>query len=112
MEKRFREYIRHFEKLDYDVLSEEEIRAERQGIQLEISMLHQDMVRCLIAVMGLLICACIFLSAALGTASWVHYICAAVMALATAFLSLSYRKLGDIVKKLSGYADKLAQIRV
>jgi hypothetical protein len=112
MEKRFREYIRHFEKLDYDVLSEEEIQTERQGLLVEISMLHQEMVRCLIAVMGFLICACIFLSAALGTASWVHYICAAVMALATAFLSLSYRKLGDIVKKLSGYADKLAQIKV
>lgn len=112
MEKRFREYIRHFEKLDYDVLSEEEIINEREGLIMEIGMLHQEMIRCLIAVMGLLVCACIFLSAALGTTSYVHYICAAVMGLAAAVLSTSYRKLGDIVKKLSVYADKLAQIRV
>ena len=112
MEKRFREYIRHFEKLDYDVLSEEEIQSEKQGLQLEISMLHQEMVRCLIAVMGLLICTCIFLSSALGTGSLFQYLCAAVMAIATAVLSLSYRKFGDIIKKLSVYADKLTQLHV
>ena len=111
MEKRFREYIRHFEKLDYDVLSEEEIQGERAGLQLEIGMLHQEMVRCLIAVMGLLICACIFLSAALGTASVLHYICAAVMGLSAAVLSLSYRKLGEMIRKLSSFADRLSKLQ-
>ena len=39
MEKRFRDYIRHLEKLDFEVLSDEEIITEREGILLQITVL-------------------------------------------------------------------------
>ena len=32
MEKRLRDYLRHLEKLDYDVISEEEVWEEREGL--------------------------------------------------------------------------------
>ena len=61
MEKRFRDYIRHLEKLDFEVLSDEEIITEREGILLQITVLHQDMLRSLVAAIGMLVCACILL---------------------------------------------------
>ena len=91
--------------------SDEEIASERQGLQLEIGMLHQEMVRCLIAVMGFMICACIFLSDALGNLNVYQFICAGVMAVAAVVLSLTCRKFGEAIKKLSAFADKLAQIQ-
>jgi hypothetical protein len=111
MEKRFREYIRHFEKLDYDVLSEEEIANERQGLQLEIGMLHQELVRSLISFMGFLICTCIFLSGAMSHGNIYQLFCAAVMAVAAIVISITCKRLGDAIKKLSVYADKLAQLQ-
>ena len=45
MEKRFRDFLRHLDKLDWDVLSDEEIRDEREGIQLHINVMHQEMMK-------------------------------------------------------------------
>ena len=44
MEKRLRDYLRHLEKLDYDVISEEEIWEEREGLELRLTEIHQEMV--------------------------------------------------------------------
>ncbi len=112
MEKRFREYIRHFEKLDYDVLSEEEIQNERQGLTLEIGLLHQEMVRLMISAIGFLICACIFLSAALVNFNIFQFIGAAVTGIVAVIIALAYRSKKEVMGKLSAYADKLAQMQV
>ena len=47
MEKRFRDYLRHLEKLDFDVISEEEIWEEREGLELKLTEIHQEMMRIL-----------------------------------------------------------------
>ncbi len=107
MEKRFREYLKHFEKMDYDVLSEEEIQDEKTNLQLKTSVLHQEMVRILIVIMSLLICACVFLSLGLATGNIIGYICAAVMAIAILFFSMQYSSIAKIMKKLDSYVDKL-----
>ena len=64
MEKRFRDYLRHLEKLDFDVISEEEIWEEREGLELKLTEIHQEMMRTLIPMMAFFICACIFLAVA------------------------------------------------
>ena len=78
MEKRFREYLKHFEKLDYDVLSEEEINDEKGNLELKTGLLHRELVRLLMIIMGLLICASIFLSTALSCGNILCYVLAAV----------------------------------
>lgn len=107
MEKKFRDYLRHLDKLDFDVISEEEIWEEREKLQLKLTEIHQEMVRMLIPIMGFLICACIFLASAFINSFIGSYIAAAVMAVVTAYLSIQYRTLAGIVKKLCSYIDKL-----
>ncbi len=107
MEKRFRDYIRHLEKLDFDVISEEEVWEEREKLQLMLTEIHQEMVRMLIPMMAFLICTCIFLATAFTHYFVGSYIAAAVMALVTLFLALQYKNLGGVVKKLCAYIDKL-----
>ena len=107
MEKRFRDYLRHLEKLDYDVISEEEIWEEREGLELRLTEIHQEMMRILIPMMAFFICACIFLAAAFGNFFIGNFIGAAVMALAAAYLGLKYRTLIVVVKQLCVFIDKL-----
>ena len=107
MEKRFRDYLRHLEKLDFDVISEEEVWEERETLQLKLTEIHQEMVRILVPMMAFLICTCIFLAAAFTHYFIGTYIAAAVMAIVTAFLSMKYKTLADVVKKLCVYIDKL-----
>ena len=107
MEKRFRDYLRHLDKLDFDVISEEEVWEEREKLQLKLTEIHQEMVRLLIPMMAFLICACIFLAAGFTHYFIGSYIAAAVMALVAAYLALTYRTLGGVVKKLCVYIDKL-----
>ena len=107
MEKRFRDYLRHLDKLDFDVISEEEIWEEREGLELKLTEIHQEMTRLLIPMMASLICACIFLSAAFGNFFIGNFIAAAVMALLTAYFALKYRTLSKVVGRLCVYIDKL-----
>ena len=107
MEKRFRDYIRHLEKLDFDVISEEEVWEEREMLQLKLAEIHQEMIRILIPMMGFLICTCIFLASAFTNFFIGSYIAAAVMAIVTAYLSVQYKTLSGVVKKLCVYIDKL-----
>ena len=107
MEKRFRDYLRHLEKLDFDVISEEEIWEEREKLQLMLTEIHQEMVRLLIPMMAFLICACIFLSAGFTHFFTGSFIAAAAMALAAAYVAIVYKTLDGVVKKLCIYIDKL-----
>ena len=43
MEKRLRDYLRHLEKLDFEVISEEEIWEERERLELRLTEIHQEM---------------------------------------------------------------------
>ena len=107
MEKRFRDYLRHLDKLDFDVISEEEIWEEREGLELKLTEIHQEMMRLLIPMMALIVCACIFLAAAFGNFFIGSFICAAVMALAAVCLGFKYRTLVKVVRQLCIYIDKL-----
>ena len=107
MEKRFRDYLRHLDKLDFDVISEEEIWEEREGLELKLTEIHQEMMRILIPMMTFLVCACIFLAVAFVNFFVGSFIGAAVMALACAYLGLQYKNLAKVVKQLCIYIDKL-----
>ncbi|MBQ4486539.1 MAG: hypothetical protein II936_05990 [Oscillospiraceae bacterium] len=107
MEKRFRDYLRHLDKLDFDVISEEEIWEEREGLELKLTEIHQEMMRLLIPMMVLIVCTCIFLAAGFGNFFIGNFTCAAVMALAAVYIGLKYRTLVKVVKQLCIYIDKL-----
>ncbi len=107
MEKRFRDYLRHLEKLDFDVISEEEIWEEREKLQLKLTEIHQEMVRILIPMMAFLVCTCIFLAEGFSHFYVGQFVAAAVMAVGTLFMAITYKTLSDVVKKLCIYIDKL-----
>ncbi len=107
MEKRFRDYLRHLDKLDFDVISEEEIWEEREGLELKLTEIHQELLRILIPMMALLICASIFLAAGFANFFVGNFVAAAVMALGSAYLALQYSSLFKVVKKLRAFSDKL-----
>ncbi len=107
MEKRFRDYLKHFEKLDYDVLSDEEIQDEKSNLELKTAILHRELMRILVVIVGLFICASIFLTTGLGTGSVVCYCVAAVMGLCTVYFIVRYRSVAYILKKLDMFVDKL-----
>ena len=108
MEKRFREYLKHFEKLDYEVLSDEEIMDEKTNLQIKTSILHQELVRILIGVTCFLICACIFLSAGFISGNIICFILAAIMAVLAGYMSMMYKVIAGVIKKLEMFVDKLA----
>ena len=110
MEKRFRDYLKHFEKLDYDVLSDEEIADEKSNLELKTGFLHREMMRLLIIAMGLFVCACIFLSGGLVGGGVVSYVLTGVMALLACYISLQYRGIGMVMKQLEIYIDKLTML--
>ena len=110
MEKRFREYLKHFEKLDYDVLSDEEIYDEKGNLELKTGLLHRELVRILLVIVGALVCTSIFLSAALTTGNIACYILAIVTALCAAYLYVRYKAINGIIKQLEGYVDKLTML--
>ncbi len=107
MEKKFRDYIRHLEKLDYDVISEEEVWEEREGLELKLTEIHQEMVRTLIPMMAFVICACIFLASGFNGFFIGNFVAAAVMAVASIIMVVRYRTLSNVTKKLCGFIDKL-----
>ena len=108
MEKRFREYLKHFEKLDYDVLSEEEILDEKTNLQVKTSLLHQELIRILIGCMGFLVSACVLLSAGFICGNVICFVLAAVLGVLAAYMSVMYKAIADVIKKLEMFVDKLA----
>ncbi len=110
MEKRFREYLKHFEKLDYDVLSDEEILDEKGNLELKTAILHREMIRLLVICIGFLLCAATFLSTALVSGDLICYILAALTALFSAYISIKYRAIGSIMRQLEIYVDKLTML--
>ena len=107
MEKRLRDYLRHLEKLDFEVISEEEIWEERERLELRLTEIHQEMMRLLVPMMAFLICACIFLAAGFTNFFVGSFVAAAVMAVVSAYIALRYKEMADAVKKLCVYIDKL-----
>ena len=107
MDKHLRDYLRHLEKIDYDLISEEEIWEERETLQLKLTEIHQEMVRILIPMIGTLICACIFLSAGFANMFIGNYVCAACMALICIWLLFKYKNFNDAVRQLCTYIDRL-----
>ncbi len=110
MEKRFREYIRHLEKLDFEVLSDDEIITEREGILLQITVLHQDMLRSLVAAIGFLICAVIMLSCGMLSTFVAAYVCAGIFAVVAALFASRFKGSGDVMKTLYVFVDKLSRL--
>ena len=110
MEKRFRDYLKHFEKLDYDVLSVEEISDEKGNLELKTAILHRELVRLLIIIVGFLVCAAIFLSTALASGNLICYILAAATALFSAYVSIQYKGIDGIIRQLEVYVDKLTML--
>ncbi|WP_029231560.1 hypothetical protein [Butyrivibrio sp. VCB2006] len=107
MEKRFREYLKHFEKLDYDVLSDEEIQDEKSNLELKMTILHQELVRILIVMIGMLICTCIFLANGLCGSNLICLILAVVTGLCVICAAILYKSIAGVIKKLDMFVDKL-----
>lgn len=108
MEKRFRDYLRHLEKLDLDIISEEEVQDERRKLALELNEIHNDMLRILIPMTGTLICASIFLAAGFGNMFIGNFICTAAFAVAFLCQYMSYRNLRSEDRQLRAFIDKLS----
>jgi hypothetical protein len=107
MEKRFRDYLRHLEKLDLDVISEEEVLEERGKLQMRMDELHDEMMRLLIPITGTMICASIFFAVGLLNMSMPNFICGGVFTAIFIWLLLRYRTLCDEDRRLDAFLDKL-----
>ena len=110
MEKRIRDYIRHLEKLDLDVASEDEISRQRKYLRLRLDQIHQEMVRLLITMMAFLISSSIFVAAGLAVSSLPCYCAGGAMFLIFVLLFIRYRSKADIVSRLVGFLDKMTII--
>ncbi|SFQ32793.1 hypothetical protein SAMN04487928_13422 [Butyrivibrio proteoclasticus] len=110
MEKRFRDYLRHLEKLDFEVLSEDEIFSEREGIVMQVTVLHQELMRTLTAMIGFLTCASIFLAVGFVNFFFVSFICAVVFTVASVVCAIHYKDISDVMKKMYFYIDKLTRL--
>lgn len=107
MEKRFRDFIRHFEKIDFDVISEEEIWEEREKLQLRLNEVHQEMIRVLIPTAAFFLAGCGFLIAGFLGSFIGSYVCFGINGFMTCLFAYRYKLLLGVVKKLYFYADKL-----
>jgi len=110
MEKRFRDFLRHLDKLDWDVLSEEEIRDERDGIQLHINVMHQEMLKCIVLLAALLISASVLMSACFISESQLCFVLSAIFGVGVGFFTKEYFKNRNTINRLYSFADKLTQL--
>lgn len=110
MEKRLRDYLRHLERLDYDVMSEEELILERQELEVKLTEIHNSMVRILIPMTGFIICACIFLAASFMHPFIGSYVAALVMFIGAIYLLVRYKTYSDGIKQMSMFIDKLIKL--
>ena len=107
MEKRLRDYLRHLEKLDYDVISEEEVWEEREGLEIRLTEIHQEMIRVLIPMAAFLICGSIFLAEAFDGFFIGNFIAAGVSYIVALYLAILFKNLFDVTRQLCAYVDKL-----
>ena len=110
MEKRFRDFLRHLDKLDWDVLSDEEIRDEREGIQLHRNVMHQEMMKHIIILASLLISASVLLGASFISQSQLCLVFAILSGASAGYLAKGYFKNRDTMNRLYVFADKITQI--
>ncbi len=110
MEKRFRDFLRHLDKLDWDVLSDEELRDEREGIELYINVMNQEMLKCVVIFSALLICSSILLSACFISKSQLCFLFAVAFGVVAALFGKEYFKNRDTMNRLYSFADKIAQL--
>ena len=108
MEKHFRDFIRHLEKIDLDVISEEEVLEEREKLKIKLEEVHHEMVQNLIPMTGTFICMSIFLAAGFSNMFIGNFICGGVFAIICIWLLLGYKVLRDIERQLRTYIDKLS----
>ena len=110
MEKRFRDYLKHFEKLDFDVLSDEEIQDEKSNLELKIMVLHQELVRLLIIMACLAVCASIFLATGLMIWSIICFVIGAILLLGLVYVCTQYCGIVGIIKKLERFVDRFTMM--
>ncbi|MBO4458830.1 MAG: hypothetical protein J5802_14035 [Butyrivibrio sp.] len=110
MDKRIRDFLRHLDKLELDALSEEELRTERDDIELHINVLYQEMLFCILISVALLICSSVLLGAFFVCKSVICFSCAAVLAIFTVVTASGYRKNREIMNKLYIFVDKISQM--
>ena len=110
MEKRFRVFLRHLDKLDWDVLSEEELRDEREGIELYINVANQELLKCIVIFSALLVCASILLSACFISKSKLCFVFSLAFGVCAGLLGKEYYKNRNTICRLYSFADKIAQL--
>ncbi len=107
MEKHFRDFLRHLEKIDYDVISEEEVVEEREKLKIKLEEAHHEMVQILIPMTGALVCMSIFLAAGFVNMFIGSFICAGIFAIIFIWLLTGYKTLRDTERQLRTFIDKL-----
>ena len=110
MEKRFRDFLRHLDKLDWDVLSEEELRDEREGIELYINVANQELLKCIVIFSALLVCASILLGACFISKSKLCFVFSLAFGICAGLLGKEYYKNRNTICRLYSFADKIAQL--
>ena len=110
MEKRFRDFLRHLDKLDWDVLSEEELRDEREGIELYINVANQELLKCIVIFAALLICASVLLGASFISKSSLCFVFSLAFSVCAGLFGKEYFKNRDTMNRLYSFADKIAQL--
>ena len=110
MEKRFRDFLRHLDKLDWDVLSEEEIRDEREGIQMHINVMHQEIMKHIVILASLLVSASVLLGASFISQSTLCFVFAILFGIGAGYLAKGYFKNRDTMNRLYVFADKITQL--
>lgn len=109
MEKRLRNAIRHTEKLDLDILSEEEFDLEKENLLIQIDFLHEDMLHNLIGTSALLVCTAIAAVACMANFEILYIALLIVTALLTAGAAKTYIERRKALKQLYAFFDKLIE---
>ncbi|MCR4904347.1 MAG: hypothetical protein K6A23_15920 [Butyrivibrio sp.] len=109
MEKRLRNVIRHMDKLDIDLLSEEEYKTEKENLLIQIDFLHEDMLHNLIGTSALLICTAIAAVACILNFEMIFIVLLVVFAFLTLAAGNTYNERRKGLKQLYGYFNKLIE---
>ena len=110
MEKRFRDYLRHFEKLDFDVLSDEEIISEKEEIGLHVSILQHELLRKLLIALAAFVCGFIMLAAGLVGQIIIADILGIVILVFGIIMVFSFKESHDVLGRLCVFVDKLTML--
>lgn len=112
MEKRLRNAIRHMEKLDLDVLSEEEFELEKENLLIRIDFLHEDMLHNLIGTAALLICTAIAVVACIAHFEIIYIVLMCLSAVLTIGAAKTYIERRKALRQLYTYFDKLIERQI